>query len=425
MLAEAGEGASALTVPLTYLAAGSALLLAAVLPRLLAPRSLSPAIIFVSAGTLVALAPGTPAWHPHNTLTQVEHVTEVCLIVSLMGVGLALDRPVRLRTWRSAWLLVLVAMPVIIALTALGAGLLLGFAAASAVLIGGVLAPTDPVLASDVRVGEPTDDPASEDDLRFSLSAEAGLNDALAFPFVHAAILLFFAADLSWVGAWVAWELVGKVVLGIVAGLAVGWAFGYVAFRSPIPSLRVAETSEAVVALAAVFLAYGVAEILGGYGFLAVFVAALTLRARERGHEFHGVLHGFIAQVERILTLGLLLMFGYAIGSGLLNGLTLPGAVLALLVVLVIRPVIAWITLAGSGLQRPDRRSIAFFGVKGIGSIYYLAYALARVPFQDPDQLWAIVAFTVLVSVVVHGTTATPVMRRIDRRFRRKTPDPV
>jgi NhaP-type Na+/H+ or K+/H+ antiporter len=412
-------------VALVYLLAGAALLLAAVLPRLLRRVPVSPAMVFVAAGLGASFLPGAPRVDPMEHLAVVEHVTELCVIVSLMGVGLALDRPLSLRGWGSTWRLLGIAMPLIIAATALLAWLLLGLPLAAALLVGAVLAPTDPVLASDVRVGEPTDDPHSEDDLRFALSSEAGLNDGLAFPFVWAAILALGTAGLGWAPGWFAWELVGKVVVGTVVGALVGLAFGRLAFGAPVESLRFAQTAEAVVALSAVFLAYGLAELVNGYGFLAVFVAAIAWRSQERGHQYHVALHGFISHLERILTLGLLLAFGYALGSGLLSATTVGVVVLALLVVLVLRPAFGLLSMAGSGLPVQDRRSIAFFGVKGIGSFYYLAFALHTAAFAEPDLLWSVVAVTVVVSVVVHGATATPVLLRIDRRLGRRTPEPV
>ena len=238
------------------------------------------------------------------------------MIVALMGVGLALDRPFSLRGWSSTWRLLLVAMPLFIAVLGLAAWGLAGLAPAAALLLAAVLAPTDPVLAADVRVGEPTDDPRSEDELRFALSSEAGANDGLAFPFVHASILLLTLPAAEWLGGWVAWELLGKVVLGVACGVAIGYVFAQVAFRAPMRVLRFAETAEAVVSLAAVFLAYGVTEMIGGYGFLSVFAAGLALRAQERGHEFHRTMHDFVTQVERLLTMGLLLVFGYSLGIG-------------------------------------------------------------------------------------------------------------
>lgn len=210
-----------------------------------------------------------------------------------------------------------------------------------------------------------------------------------------------------------------------MVGVVVGYLFGRLAFGAPVGSLRFAETADVVVALAAVFLSYGVAEIAGGYGFLAVFVTAVTLRSQERGHEFHRALHGFISHLERILTLGLLLAFGFALGAGLLSAATVGAVVLALLVVLVLRPAVGLLSLIGSPMRPEDTLSVAFFGVKGIGSFYYLAFGLGAAQFAAPDLLWAVVALTVLVSVVVHGITATPVLLRIDRRLGRRTPDPV
>ncbi|HSO03593.1 MAG TPA: cation:proton antiporter [Candidatus Limnocylindrales bacterium] len=407
-----------------YVLGGVALLLTAILPRLLR-RSLTPAMVFVAAGFLSAFLPGARPFHPQDHLVLVEHVTELCVIVALMGVGLALDRPFSIRGWSSTWRLLIVAMPLFIAILGVAAWGLVGLAPAAALLLASVLAPTDPVLAADVRVGEPTDDPRSEDELRFALSSEAGANDGLAFPFVHASVLLLTIPVAEWLGGWVAWELIGKVVLGVACGVAIGYLFAQVAFRAPTKVLRFAETAESVVSLAAVFLAYGLAELVGGYGFLSVFAAGLALRAQERGHEFHRTMHDFVTQMERLLTMGLLLVFGYSLGSGLLADLTWQGALLGLAAVLVVRPFVGAVAMYRSDVPLQDRRSIAFFGVRGIGSFYYLAFALGSAQFPDPGLLWSTVAFTVLVSVVVHGTTAAPVLRRIDRRMGRRTPEPV
>lgn len=412
-------------IPAGYALAGIAALSAAVLPRILNRWPLSPAMVFVTAGFLASLVPGTPSLDLAANLPAVEHITEVCVIVALMGVGLALDRPVSLRGWGSTWRLLGIGMPLFIATAAVLAAGLLAVPFAVALLLGAVMAPTDPVLASEVQVGEPTDDPESEDEVRFALSSEAGLNDGLAFPFVHAAVLASTMAASQWLGGWVAWELLGKVVLGVGCGWLVGTVLSRLAFRAHTPSLRFAETAEAVVSLAAVFLAYGVTELVGGYGFLAVFCAALTIRSSERGHEYHRVLHEFVGQIERLLTLGLLLVFGYALGSGVLAGLTAAGVAWGLLVVLLLRPVTGWLSMRGSRVTLVEQRSIAFFGVRGIGSFYYVAFALGHGQFAAPGVVWATVSFAVLASVVIHGVSASPVLRTLDRRFGRRTPDPV
>lgn len=414
-----------LAIPAGYALAGIALLFAAVLPRVLSRWPLSPAMVFVAAGLTATLVPGTDGLDLKAEPVVVEHATEVCVVVALMGVGLALDRPPSLRGWGSTWRLLGIGMPLFIAGGAVLAWGLVGLPLAAALLVGAALAPTDPVLASEVQVGEPTDDPDSEDEVRFALSSEAGLNDGLAFPFVHAAVLLSAAGVSQWAAGWVGWELLGKVAIGVVCGWLIGQVLARLAFRAPTAALRFAETAEAVVALSAVFLAYGVTEVVGGYGFLAVFVTALTIRASERGHEYHRVLHEFIGQVERLLTLGLLLVFGYAIGTGLLSGLTPAAAGWGLLAVLVLRPLTGWLSMGGSPVPAAEKRSIAFFGVRGIGSFYYLAYALTHAQFGDADLLWATVSFAVLASIVIHGVTASPVLRRLDLRYGRRAPSPV
>lgn len=411
-------------VPVGYVVAGIAMLLATVLPRLLHRAAASPALVFAAAGIIAGALPVAQPIDLRTSLTWIEHATELCVIVSLMGVGLALDRPLSLRGWGSTWRLLLIAMPVFIALAA-GGALLLGLPLATALLLGAVLAPTDPVLATDVEVGEPTSDPGSEDEIRFALTSEAGLNDGLAFPFVNAALLLVVAGSMDWVGGWLAWELVGKVLVGIACGMGVGLLFAYLAFRAPVPELRFAETADAVVALAAVFLSYGLTELVGGYGFLAVFSAGMAMRGRAREHDFHRASHSFITRFERMLTMGLLVGLGYAVGSGLLDGLTWPLALFSVAAVLILRPIAGGIAMLGAPVPKADRRAIAFFGVKGIGSLYYLAYALGQEQFPDAPLLWATVAFAVLVSIVVHGVSATPIIRRIDRRMGRVTPEPV
>jgi NhaP-type Na+/H+ or K+/H+ antiporter len=419
-----GEPLGEMVLAVAYVLGGVALLLTAILPRVL-DRALTPAMVFVGAGFLSSFLPGARPFRPQDHVALVEHVTELCVIVALMGVGLALDRPFSVKGWSSTWRLLLIAMPLFIAILGLVAWGLAGLAPAAALLLAAILAPTDPVLAADVRVGEPTQDPHSEDELRFALSSEAGANDGLAFPFVQASVLLLALPAAEWLGGWVAWELLGKVVLGVATGVAIGYMFAHAAFRAPLRILRFAETAEAVVSLAAVFLAYGVAELLGGYGFLSVFAAGLALRAQERGHEFHRTMHDFVALVERLLTMGLLLVFGYSLGSGLLAELTWQGALLGLAAVLVIRPLVGTVAMYRSGAPVEDRRSIAFFGVRGIGSFYYLAFATGSAQFPDSDLLWSSVSFTVLVSVLVHGSTAAPILRRIDRRMGRRTPEPV
>lgn len=408
-----------------YSAAGLAALLAALLPRLLGRWPVSMPMVFLGLGTVAFLVIGDlPTPDPTKAATATEHLTEACVVVALFGAGLALDRPAGWRRWSSTWLLLLVTMPLTIVAMALLGWSLLGLGAASAVLIAALLAPTDPVLASDVQVGEPTDVDAGEegdveDEPRFALTSEAGLNDALAFPFVYAAIAMadHGAAPSQWFGEWLALDVVWRCAAGAVVGFAVGRLLGRLFFRTrKLTGGRLAEEAEGFVALACTFLAYGATELVSGYGFLAVFVCACTIRAAERAHGYHGILHNFIEQIERLLTAGILLLLGGAIARGLLDPLRAVDVVAALLLLLVIRPIAGWVALIGGGRGNRDRAVIAFFGVRGIGSLYYLAYALSHARFEGADRLWAVTGLVVTLSVLIHGTTATPVMRAIDRR---------
>ena len=407
---------------LAFAVAGVGALLAGLLPRLLEGRPLSMPVAFLGLGMLVyALPLDLPAPDPLAHATVAQHLTEVGVIVALMGAGLKLDRPIGWRRWASTWRLLAIAMPGTIAATALLGWWWAGLVPAAAMLLGSALAPTDPVLASDVQVGEPTEDEDSEDEVRFALTSEAGLNDALAFPFVYAAIAMAThgANPAGWIGRWAAVDVAYKLGVGVLAGLATGWLLGRLFFRASKESVRLAKHSEGFVALAATFLAYGITELAGGYGFLAVFVCAVSIRASERSHEYHQVLHDFTEQIERLLTVLLLLLFGGAVVGGLLSGLSWRAAAVGLALVFAVRPLIAWLALRGAPGTRGEHAVIAFFGIRGIGSFYYLAYATAAVTFPQGGELWALVGFVVIVSVGVHGVSATPVMKWLDRRHER------
>ena len=294
-------------------------------------------------------------------------------------------------------------------------------------LLGAALAPTDPVLASDVQVEGPTlegdvEEIDEDDEVRFALTSEAGLNDGLAFPFVYAAIFLATLGPVSqWGAGWVAWELVGKVVVGVLVGSAVGWGMARLAFRAPARSLRLAEVGEPLLALAALLLAYGAAEIVGGYGFLAVFACALTVRSVERDHDYHRHMHDVIARLETLLTLVVLLGLGFALTNGLLTHLDWSGVLVGVALVLVIRPVAGWSRSSGTaprsghgghGPPRAARRRL--LRGAGVGSIYYVAYAAGAASF--PEERVAVVDGRLHRGALggAHGILATPVMRRLD-----------
>ena len=428
-----------MTPDLVYALVGGALLLAVVLPTVLHRQAVSAPMVLLGVGALMGLLPfgEDVSLSPVDHLSFVEHLTEFTVIVALMGVGLALDRPLRLSnlrgwsSWAGTWRMLGIAMPLCIGgVWLLGWGLL-GITPAAALLLGASLAPTDPVLASDVQVSGPTvlDDDAEEhegidedDDVRFALTSEAGLNDGLAFPFVMAAIALAGSSDVgSWALGWLAWDVVGRVVVGVAIGMVIGWLLARIAFRAPAPSLRLAETGEPLLALAAVLLSYGLAEVAHAYGFLAVFACAMTIRSAERGHEYHQHMHAMVERLERLLTLIVLLLLGMSLSNGLLEHLTWSGAVIGVLLLLVVRPLSGAVALLpfapkDDEFDTRERLAVAFFGVRGVGSLFYLAYATSHGDFGDHDALWATVGFTITASVLLHGITATPWLRRLDQR---------
>ena len=337
-----------------------------------------------------------------------------------MGAGLKIDRPFGWASWRTTRRLLVVAMPLTIAGVAVLGWWAAGLAPAAALLLGAVVAPTDPVLAGDVQVGPPGGE--AEDEVRFGLTSEAGLNDGLAFPFTNAAIAMAAAGSAgvgSWLGGWVLDDVLAKLTIGFAVGVAGGRAVGAVLFRLPT-TRRIAESTEGFVALATTLLVYGVAELCHGYGFVAVFVAAYVLRNHERDHEYHEVLHASSESIERLVSAALLVLLGGAVVDGALAPLTLRDAALGLAVVLVVRPMAGWLALLRTTMPQGERWALAFFGIRGIGSVYYLAHALNEAEFADADQLWAIVAFVILVSVLVHGISAAPLMKRVDAQ-REKT----
>jgi NhaP-type Na+/H+ or K+/H+ antiporter len=413
-----------------YLVAGLAILLAAVLPSILSRITLSPPMVLLAAGVGLGLLPvGTDsAFDPIENHTTIEQVTQFAVLLALMGVGLALDRPLRLRhprdwrRWSATWRLLLAAMPLSIG----GVWLLgwwgLGLAPATALLLGAVLAPTDPVLAGDVQVGGPdieTQDVEESDErheVRFALTSEAGLNDGLAFPFVYAAIyLLEKGTTWSWVPMWFAWDLVGKVVVGVVVGVTVGWLLAKLAFRARRESLRLSEQGEPLLALAALAISFGAAELVGGYGFIAVFCCAMAVRSAERSHAYQAAMHGVVERLERLLTLLVLLCLGIAISRGLLSALDWRGVLAGVVLIMLVRPLGGVVSLMpfaqrGHGMDSKERLVTAFFGVRGVGSLFYLAYAAGHAHFEDLRWLWATVAFTIALSVLVHGVLAKPAM---------------
>lgn len=342
-----------------------------------------------------------------------ELVSEMAVVVALFGTGIRIDNVTDYRRWLpTIWLLV-IAMPLTIgAVTVMGFAFA-GMTLAGALVLGAVLAPTDPVLAGEVQVGPPTE--GGEHPVRFALTTEAGLNDGLAFPFVYLALLAGTSGlSAAMLGEWLLLDVVYRIGVGVAGGALVGWGLARVLFVIPRDNV-LADTASGVLAIAAVLLCYGATELAEGYGFIACFVAGVVLRRVEVEHAFHAELHGFNEAIELALTAMLLILIG-ATFARLFGELDWAHAAIAVALLLIVRPGAGWISLLRTGLPWTDRLVIAFYGVRGIGSIYYLAFAASHLELVNEGQIWATIALTILLSTVVHGFTAGPVVDYIVRR---------
>ncbi|CAH0353374.1 K(+)/H(+) antiporter NhaP2 [Sphingobium sp. CECT 9361] len=401
---------------------GTLIALVAWLPLALKRLPLSLPIVCIALGAALFSLPQVtlrplPILYPDIA----ERFSEFVVIIALMGAGLKIDRVFAWRRWSITWRLLAITMPLgIVAITALAAwGMDLPWAVA--LLLAASLAPTDPVLAADVQVGPPKS--GEEDKVRFGLTSEAGLNDGLAFPVVHLAIILITVAGTSapWFTEWLSYRVLWETAVGIGTGWVIGRLFGWLTFHVPAET-KLAKTGDGLIALAATFVSYGVSEIGHAYGFLTVFVTALSFRHAHRDHKFQRDMHDVTEQIERLAMMVLLLLFGGALVSGLLSAVTWVDAVVALIILLIVRPVTGMIGLIGYRADLGEKITLAFFGIRGVGSIYYLAYGLNHVDVAGADRLWGLVGLVITLSILLHGLTVTPVMRTLDRE-RGRDPD--
>jgi NhaP-type Na+/H+ or K+/H+ antiporter len=402
-----------------WLALGGALLLFMALSgSLLSRMPVSTSMLYLAAGLVagpLGLALAAPDLVQHAAL--LEHLSEVIVLLSLFTSGMKMSVGLQNRRWFPPLRLALVSMVVTVLLITAAGVWLLGLPLGAAVLLGGILAPTDPVLATEVQV----DDLADRDQLRFALTGEGGLNDGTAFPVVMLGLGLLGVHELG-AFAW-RWVLV-DVLWATAAGLAIGGLLGAGLGRLVLhlrQHYQEARGYENFLALGLIGLAYGFALLAHGYGFLAVFAAGLALRhaAREGTGEAESMAQavlGFNEQLDRIgemagvVVLGLLL---WAVPW-------LPAAAWFVpFMLLLVRPLSVAAGLAGSRISPVQRGLIAWFGIRGIGSLYYLSFAIHQgLPAQHVNTLVALTMAVVVTSIVVHGVSVTPLMARYRRRRR-------
>ena len=412
---------------------------------------ISTAMIYLAAG----LAIGPIGWNLldldafENTLL-IERLAEVALLISLFTVGMKFELKKKDIRWRIAVQLATLSMVITVGLITAAGVWLLDLPLGAAVLLGGILAPTDPVLASDVQMADTHD----RDRLRLGLTGEGGLNDGTAFPFVMLGLGLLGLHELGdnlwrWWAVDVLWAVAGGLGIGYALGSLVGRAIIYLRTR-----YREALGSDEFIALGLIALTYGVALQCLTYGFLAVFAAGVALRriddpktlpappakpapaaeptpspelsvenARATGAQapahmmrqverFNSQLDSF-AEVCMVLVIGVLLV---SVEFDVRFLWFVP------LLFLIIRPLSVAIGLLGTDAKPGQRRLMAWFGIRGIGSLYYLMYAINHgLERSLAEQLLSITLAVIVCSVVVHGVSVTPLMTRYEARKPIKT----
>jgi len=402
---------------LAFAGFGAVILIVAWLPLWLERLPLTMPMLAVGAGYIAFLfTPALAAPQAHPRITTV--LLEVVLIVAVIGAGLSIDRRFSWRGWASTWRLLVIVMPLsIAALAALGC-CLLGLPLGVAVLLGAILAPTDPVLASSVQVGPPG--VGEEGETRFALTSEAGLNDGLALPFLVLGTMMIAHGSQPgwWIVRWFGVDLLWGVAIAAVVGFACGWLL--VKGNNLLPErLHLSQSNEGLASVGLAFLVYAAANALHSYGFVAVFVAAITLRKFGRALEYAQRLTASARRLERLLAFLVFGLFGGAIASGVLDGIGWREVAFVLLALLVVRPIVTLLGFAGSVHPAPVRLAVGYFGIRGLGSLYYISYVVGANPLDNQHGLWSVTALAVLFSIALYGVTARPVLRLLDHAMGR------
>jgi NhaP-type Na+/H+ or K+/H+ antiporter len=413
--------------PFWFVLVGVLLIVIALLGRFLDRLPVSPAMIYLFVG--LALGPAAldaVELHPLRELSLLEALSEVALLIALFTVGIKLRVPIGDMRWALPLRLATVSMLATVLGITLVAWLFFDFNPGLALVLGAALAPTDPVLASEVQLRSPED----RDSLRFGLTGEGGLNDGTAFPFVFLGLGLMGAGDVEFHALrWLAVDLLWSVT----AGLAVGFAVGTL-LAAGVRALR-ARFSDAVIfdeflLLGVIALSYGVAIAIHALGFLAVFAAALALR---RADDLNAHAHqesdkppltpsmlSVNEQLERIAEVAIVLLVGLIVSTGYWSW---TGLGIAALLFTVIRPLAVWLGVAGVPGVNMQRRLIGWFGIRGIGSFYYAIFAVHlgsdQILSAEAEQFLSCIFTVIAASIVVHGISAAPLMELYHQRWSR------
>jgi NhaP-type Na+/H+ or K+/H+ antiporter len=379
--------------------------------RLLLPAS----VLYVAVGGLLAVALSlldvTPL-DPEGDHVLLERLCELALVVAVFSAGLTIEREVSRRSWLSITILLTIVMPAtILAIAAFGVWAM-GLSFGAALLLGAVLAPTDPVLAGNVGLTAPGGEVLGEP--RLSLHTEAGFNDGLASPFVVLGLYVAKEGGTGWFPTWALADL----VYGAGFALALGAVAGVLAARVLTAEGRaLSGTLQAAVIVGFALALYGLTEALGAYGLLAVFASGFTFRRYEFDHQIHHAAHSGTEAVGKSLELVVLLMLGSLLTRAGLSAPGLAGWLLVPLLLVVVRPALVLATVGGWAMDTRSALFLGFFGVRGVAAVFYATVVVEShvlSPHEQQVLVWTTVV-CVVSSVVVHGLSATALTRRLLR----------
>ncbi|MBD2301875.1 sodium:proton antiporter [Nostoc sp. FACHB-87] len=356
----------------------------------------------------------------------LERLTEFVVIISVFSCGLKIISPLNLRVWGITSRLIGILMPIsIFSLAAVGK-LFLGMNWGEAILLGAILAPTDPVLASEVQLTDTND----RDELRFGLTSEGGLNDALAFPFVYFGIYALKDDNWNnWFKQWIVidifWAIAAAIFMGILVPKIIVWFDQHIQKRRSADKLM-----EDFVGISIILLTYSLTEFVNGYGFLAVFVAGLVVQRSYHNPEKPLAQLEFIEQLEKLLEVGTILLLGSILLFKPMVDYAWQSLVVIIFLFFLIRPLGAWISTISKHplsshryyLHPGTRWLFGWFGIRGVGSLYYLAYAFGNgLKGEVAEQIAWITYTTIVVSVILHGISATPLMNWYEAHIAKQT----
>lgn len=415
-----------------FVLVGVLLITIALLGRFLDRLPVSPAMIYLLVG--IALGPAVCnaiELHPLRELGMLETLSEVALLIALFTVGMKLRVPIGDPRWLLPLRLATVSMVVTVLGIALVAWLFFDFSPGLALVLGAALAPTDPVLASEVQLRSPQD----RDALRFGLTGEGGLNDGSAFPLVLFGLGVMGAGDFGFsLAHWLAIEVIWSVTVGLGVGFVIGTTLAHA-----VRALR-ARFSQAVIVdefllLGVIALSYGIAMALHSLGFLAVFAAGLALRRADDMHAeathpapkeikdqvpLTPSMLSVNEQLERIAEVAIVLLVGIMISTGYWSW---AGMGIAALLFVLIRPLAVSAGVVGVPSGRLQRRLLGWFGIRGIGSFYYAVFAVNlgsdQILHAEAEQLVSCIFTVIAASIIVHGISAAPLMELYQRRWPR------